>query len=180
MAGGCRFCGSAGATRLSLSLTTFIGYELPGACLGRFSQDFVLIFLAACGKAISVLGSSDHRKASQSFTGVSRILARRNVGRWYKGISLTKGMIMRRVVLTALAALALVAFTFSGCKKQTPVTPEKKAVTPAGKAETNSSPGQPTTVAPEKSAPAPAEKQAAPAPAAAPTTPAPAEKPAGK
>jgi len=70
---------------------------------------------------------------------------------------------MRRVVLTALAALALVAFTFSGCKKQPPVTP-------AGKTETKSSAGQPTTVAP-------AEKQAAPAPA--PTTPAPAEKPAG-
>ena len=87
---------------------------------------------------------------------------------------------MRRVVLTALAALVLVAFTFSGCKKQTPVT-EKKAPTTQGKAETKSSPGQPTTVTPEKAAPAPADKQAAPAPAPAPapTTPAPTEKPAG-
>jgi hypothetical protein len=83
-------------------------------------------------------------------------------------------------VLTALAALALVAFTFSGCKKTTPVTPEKKAPTAQGKAETKSSPGQPTTVTPEKAAPAPADKQAAPAPAPAPTTPAPTEKPATK
>lgn len=87
---------------------------------------------------------------------------------------------MRRVVLTALAALALVAFTFSGCKKETPVTPDTKKTAPApqGKADTKSSPGQPTTVAPDKSAPAPADKQAAPAP----TTPAPAptNKPAGQ
>jgi len=87
-------------------------------------------------------------------------------------------MIMRRVVLTALAALALVAFNFSGCKKETPVTEKKPTTTtPQGKAETKTSPGQPTTVTPEKPAPAPADKQAAPAPA--PPTPAPTEKPAG-
>jgi hypothetical protein len=56
---------------------------------------------------------------------------------------------MRKVVLTAFAALVLLAFTFSGCKKEQPVTK------PA-----------PTTKAPAP-APAPApstEKPAAPAP----------------
>lgn len=92
---------------------------------------------------------------------------------------------MRRVVLTVLAALVLVAFTFSGCKKASTPTvkkptnqaPEKKQAAPQGKTETKTTPGQPTTVAPTEKqaapAPAPADKPATPAPAPAPT-----EKPA--
>ena len=82
---------------------------------------------------------------------------------------------MRKVVLTALAVLAFVAFTFSGCKKQPPVAP-KKAPTQATPEKKPAAP--PTPVAPEKqAAPAPApsttEKPAAPAPTTPPPTKAP-------
>jgi hypothetical protein len=90
-------------------------------------------------------------------------------------------MTMRRVVLTVLAALVLVAFTFSGCKKASTPTgkkptnqaPEKKQAAPQSKTETKTTPGQPTTVAPTEKQAAPADKPATPAPAPAPT-----EKPA--
>ncbi len=81
---------------------------------------------------------------------------------------------MRRVVLTALAGLVLVAFTLSGCtKKQTPPVQEKKSkmpekekekkFAPREKAETKTPPGQPTTVAPAEKQAAPAQTHAAPA-----------------
>jgi hypothetical protein len=72
---------------------------------------------------------------------------------------------MRKVLLTALAVLAFVAFTFSGCKKQTPATtppptkaPEKEKAAPAPAPSTTEQPAAPapntsTTVQPAAPAP---------------------------
>jgi hypothetical protein len=124
-----------------------------------FSGNFILIFFGLCSNAMS--GTSCLSESAmvdyRCIQGLSTLEFRRSV----REIVLRKGWTMRKVLLTALAVLAFVAFTFSGCKKQTPPptkAPEKEKAAPAPAPSTTEQPAAPapntsTTVQPAAPAP---------------------------